>query len=63
MFENPFEVVKLVHVFPLCSVPSKQFAEKGFRYATSVAQVHVNFDSCQAILLQKLHVRAKATLL
>lgn len=63
MFENPFKVVKLVHLLPLCSVLSKQFAEKGFRYATPGAQIHVNFDSCQAVLLQKLHVRAKATLL
>ena len=59
MFENPFKVVKLVHLLPLCSVLPKQSAEKGFRYATPVAQVHVHFDSCQAVLLQKLHGRAK----
>lgn len=56
-------MVKLVHLLPLSFVLSKQFAEKGFRYATPVAQIHVNFDSCQVVLLQKLHVRAKATLL
>lgn len=47
----------------LCAVQTVCREKKGFRYATSVAQVHVNFDSCQVILLQKLHVRAKATLL
>lgn len=44
-------------MFPLGLVLAKWYVEKGIRDAAFMAQIHAKYDSSEAILQRKLHMK------